>query len=351
LSSQAVALIALLASSQGVFTTVADRASSREAEGGEMAIDLFGNVSVTDGEVTVTSDSGTVWQGSGNACFYGDVTVTADTLTGTSRYLEYVRAAGMVTMIGDVELTDGETVLNAGEVVYFRESGKATAREDVELTGPGIGFVRGQYALYDRERGSLFITVEPLLIRVVDGDSLTVTADRLEFFPEDNSAEAQGDARVSMPAREFFSTSEYLRYFGDEDRFEFFGSPVLQSPEGELSGDWMEILLDPSGDPEEVKVEGDAEGHFTDDGVDPPAETWFSSESAYFAFSGGDPDSVHLSGAALLRMQSGGEAAEREEINTVRGNTLTISLSEGEVVEVTVSGSVTGTYSYLGGNP
>lgn len=351
MSSPAVALFALLASAGGVFTTVADRASSRELPGGEMVIDLMGNVSVTDGEVTVTSDSGTVWQGSGNAQFFGSVTVTADTLTGTSDYLEYIREAGMVTMTGDVELTDGETLLRAGEVVYFRESGKATAREDVELTGPGVGYVRGQYALYDRERGSLFITVEPFLVRMIDGDSLTVTADRLEFFPEDNSAEAQGDARVRMPAREFFSTSEYLRYFGDEERFEFFGSPVLNSPDGQLSGDWMEILLDASGDPEEVRVEGDAAGHFTDDGVDPPAETWFSSERAFFAFRGGEPDSVHLSGAALLRMMSGGEAAEREEMNTVRGNTLIISFRDGEAVEVTVSGSVTGTYSYLGGNP
>ena len=351
MSDTAVLLMALLAAGSGVFTTSSDRAFSREAEDGELVIDLVGNVSVTDGDVTVTSDSGTVWQNSGNAFFYGNVVVTADTLTGTSSYLHYIKEAGMVTMTGDVELTDGETVLNAGEVVYFRQSGKATAREDVVMRGPSLGYVEGQYALYDRERGSLFITVDPVLRRVVDGDSLTVTADRLEFFPDDNSAEAQGNAVVLMPARDFTSTSEYLRYFGDEDRFEFFGSPVLESEDGELSGDWMEIELDQSGDPRRVRVEGDASGYFLDTGQDPPAETWFSSESAYFAFQGGDPDSVRLTGAALLRMVSGGEAASRDEMNTVRGNSMTISFENGEAVEVTVSGHVTGTYSYRGGNP
>ena len=113
----------------------------------------------------------------------------------------------------------------------------------------------------------------------------------------------------------------------------------------------MEILLDGSGDPEQVSIEGDAAGHFVDDGVDPPAETWFSSERAYFGFDGGEPDSVHLTGSALLRMRSGGEAARREEMNTVRGNRLIISFEDGEAVEVVVSGSVTGTYSYLGGTP
>jgi len=334
-----------------VFTVSADRAVTRNTDEGELVIDLFDNVEVTDGEVVVTSDSGTVWQESGNALFYSNVTVEADSLSGSSNYLEYLKEAGMITMTGSVELTDGETVLEAGEVVYFRESGKATAREDVVMTGPSLGRVEGQYALYDRDRGSLFITVDPVLRRVEEGDSLFVTADRLEFFPDDNSAEAQGNASVSMPDMDFYSTSEYLRYFGDEDRFELFGSPVLQSGDSELSGDWMEIVLDISGDPRSVRIEGGASGYFLDDGVDPPAETWFNSERAFFAFSGGDPDSVMLTGSATLRMKSGGEAASRNEMNTVRGNTLRISFENGEAVEVIVSGHVTGTYSYLGGNP
>ena len=335
----------------GIFTTTADRAVSRDTDSDELVIDLIGNVVVTDGEVTVTSDSGTVWQESGNAVFYSNVTVEADTLTGTSQYLEYLKEAGMITMTGNVVLTDGETVLEAGEVVYFRESGKATAKEDVLMTGPTIGRVEGQYALYDRNRGSLFITVDPILRKLEGDDSHIVIADRLEFFPDDNSAEAQGNTSVSMPGMDFYSTSEYLRYFGNEDRFELFGSPVLESEDSELSGDWMEILLDSSGDPQSVSVEGGASGHFLDTGVDPPAETWFSSERAFFEFENGEPDSVILAGSATLRLKSGGSAAERNEMNTVRGNSLSISFEDGEVVEVIVSGHVTGTYSYLGGNP
>jgi lipopolysaccharide export system protein LptA len=351
LNNLLLVLCSVLVAGAGVFTTSADRAVSRDTDTGEMVIDLFENVVVTDGAVTVTSDSGTVWQESGNAVFYSNVTVEADSLAGSSHFLEYLKEAGMITMTGSVVLTDGETVLEAGEVVYFRESRKATARENVIMTGPDIGRVEGQYALYDRERGSLFVTVDPILRRVEDGDSLIVIADRLEFFPEDNSAEAQGNASISMPDMDFYSTSEYLRYFGNEDRFELFGSPVLESEDSELSGDWMEILLEPSGDPRSVRIEGGASGHFLDTGVDPPAETWFSSERAFFAFNNDDPDSVMLTGSATLRMKSGGEAASRNEMNTVRGNTLLINFENGEAVEVIVSGHVTGTYSYLGGNP
>lgn len=338
-------------SAADVFTTTADRAVGRELESGELVIDLISNVEVTDGEITVTSDSGTVWQESGNAVFFGNVTVESDTLTGTSHYLEYLKDAGMITMTGDVVLTDGETIIQAEEVVYFRGSGKATARENVLMTGPWLGQVEGQYALYDRERGSLFVTVDPILRRFEEGDSLIVTAQRLEFFPEHNSAEAQGDAFVRMPQMDFSATSEYLRYFGDEDKFELFGSPVLVSEDAELSGDWMEILLDSAGDPRSVRIEGGASGYFLDDGVEPPAETWFSSERAFFAFVDSEPDSVMLTGSASLTSKSGGEAAERNEMNTVRGNTFVLRFENGDVVEIIVSGYVTGTYSYRGGNP
>jgi lipopolysaccharide export system protein LptA len=334
-----------------VFTVTADRAEGRSLEGGEAVLDLYGNVRVTDGEVTVTSDSGTVWQVSGNARFYGSVTVVSDTLSGTSDFLEYLKDAGMLTMTGGVTLTDGETVVEAGEVVYFRFSGKATAKDSVVMTGPWLGRVTGEYALYDRDRGSLFVTVDPVLTRVESGDSMTVTADRLEFFPEENSAEAQGNALVLIPSREFTSSSEYLRYFGDEDRFELFGSPVLTTPDGDMEGDWMEVLMDESSGPTAIRVEGGASGSFIDRGLDPPSETSFSSQSAFFTMEGGEPDSVLLTGSATLTIRSGGEAAAREEMNTVTGSTFIIRFERGDATEVIVSGSVTGTYSYRGNEP
>ncbi len=342
-------ILLVLAAGEGMFTTVADRAYSRENPGEGLVIELAGNVSVTDGEITVTSDSAVVWQGRGDARFYGNVVIVADTLRGTSDYLEYRREPGMVTMKGNVELTDGESVVRAQEIVYFRGSRKATAKKDVVMTGPELGFVRGEYALYDRDRGSLFVTVDPILKRAVGEDTLVVRADRLEFFPGENSAEAQGAAVVTLASKDIRSTSEYLRYFGEEDRFELLGSPLLETGDGELSGDWMEIKLDASGDPESVRIEGGASGHMVDRGTNPPAETWFDSEHAVFVLDGGAPDSIMLEGSAVLRMKGGGKAAEKMENNTVMGNVITMEFSDGELEKLTVTGSVRGTYSYLGG--
>ena len=345
-----LAILTGIASAQGVFTATADRAEGATLENGETVLELSGNVTVTDGEVTVTADSGAVWQQSENARFVGGVTVVSDSLTGTSDFLEYLKEAGVLTMTGHVVLSDGESVVEAGEVVYFRTSAKATARDSVVMTGPWIGLVTGEYALYDRERGSLFITVDPVLTRIESGDSMTVTADRLEFYPDDNYAEAQGSAVVDIPSRDLVSTSEYLRYFGDEDRFELFGSPLLTTEDGELGGDWMEIVMAERDGPSEVRVEGGASGFFIDHGLEPPSETHFASERAYFSMDGGKPDSVMLTGSARLTIRSGGEAASREEMNTVTGNTFVIKFDGGDATEVIVSGSVTGTFSYRSGS-
>ncbi len=343
-------LAAALLASQDVYTVSADRATGVELEGGEVRLDMWGNVSVTDGEVTVTSDSGTVWQQAGDAVFHSNVEVVTDTLSGTSDMLEYSRETGIMTMTGNVTLTDGESVVEAREVVYFRSSGKAVATDSVVMTGPWLGTVEGEYAMYDRERGSLFVTVDPVLRRVEDGDSLTVTADRLEFLPDSNRAEAQGDALVLMPARELTATAEYLIYMGNDERFELFGSPVLTTPDGELSGDWMELTMDEGSGRSTVRVEGAASGHFLDDGVSPPSETWFDSESAYFAFTDEEPDSISIWGAASLTVDSGGEAAAREEMNTVRGDLFEIGFEDGSVGLIRVSGTVSGTYSYREGS-
>ncbi|MFO7949079.1 MAG: LptA/OstA family protein [Candidatus Fermentibacteraceae bacterium] len=350
---RAIAMLLLLCAAAGadVFTASADRAQGRELEDGEVVVDLEGNVRVTDGEVVVTSLTGRVWQTAGRALFEGDVVVVSDTVTATSDRLDYRSEAGIIRLTGDVELTDGDNVINAREVVYFRDQGKATARDSVVMTGPWLGRVTGEYALYDRNRGSLFVTVDPVLRRAGDGDSMTVTADRLEFFPDSNRAEAQGSAHVDVPAREITADAEYLRYYGDRDRFELIGSPVVVSPDGTLAGDWMSILMH-EGSLSEVQVEGAAEGDFTDSGVDPPATGHFTSEGAKFMFdAAGDLDSIFVRGSVHLEVRSGGEAAERAETNTVTGDRLYISYSDGSPQTIRVAGSVSGTYSYRGEAP
>lgn len=334
-----------------VFTVTADRAQGNELPTGEVVIDLEGSVRVTDGEVVVTSRTGRVWQSAGRALFEGDVVVESDTVTATGDRLDYRSEAGIIRLTGHVRLTDGDNIITGSEVVYYRNQGKATARDSVRMTGPWLGEVTGDYALYDRIRGSLFVTANPVLRRFEEGDSMTVVADRLEFFPDSNRAEAQGNAHVEVPSREVVADAEYLRYYGDRDLFELIGAPVVVSPDGTLSGDWMSIGMR-GGSLTDVRVEGGAEGDFVDNGVDPPATGHFTSEGAHFMFdTAGDLDSIFVRGNVQLEVKSGGEAAQRAETNTVAGDRLYISYEAGSPNLIRVAGSVSGTYSYRGEPP
>lgn len=349
--SSVVCLLAALAllSQSGVFTLTADNAMAREQEDGEVVVDLEGNVVVTDGEVWVYAPQGRVWQTRERAVFFGGVRIEADSMEATGDSLTYDRGSGMVVLSGDVTLSDSSNVITAAEVTYYREAGKALARDSVVLQGDWLGEVRGDYALYDRERGSLFVTEDPILIRVEDGDTVTVVSDRLEFFPDSSRAEAQGNVVIDIPSESFVATAEYARYSDEEGLIELVGSPVLSSPDGELSGDWQELSLR-GREIESVRVDGNARGHFVDTEQEPPGETWMSAQHAFFVFSDGLVDSVAISGSAEVTVQSGGEGADRAETNTVRGDLLVFEFDEGTLRSVTGSGTVSGTYGYRSGS-
>ena len=345
MSKNVVALLLLFISSiAGVFTVTSDNASTTELENGESIIELHGNVIVTDDQVTVTSNSATIYQDSERAEFTGNVQVDADTLTASGYFLSYSRITGVMVLRGNAVLTDGSSILSADQVDWFRFRDKATAKGSVVLEGDWLGMVQGEYALYDRERQSLFVTVDPVLTRVEGSDTTVITADRLEFFEEGERAEAQGNAYVSMSSSDMETTSEYLRYFGEEDRMELIGSPVITSEEGTIEGDWMEILLDSGGSVSFLRIEGAASGDLDDQGT----EINFSSQRAEFAFlpSGDDLDSLLLQGSALLNVA--GEDSLRAEVNTISAEEIIVRFLSGEADEIMARGAVRGTYSWSG---
>jgi len=344
LTRSLILLAAAAAASAGVFTVTADNARTRTPENGEQVLDLEGNVVVTDGEVTVTSSTASVYQESERAEFFGGVHVESDTLTADGDYLTYSRITGVMVLNGNAVLSDGTSTLTADRVDWFRFRDKATARGAVVLQGDWLGEVRGEYALYDRERGSLFVTVDPVMTRVENGDTTVVTADRLEFFPDGERAEAQGNAFVSMPARDMETSSEYLRYFGEEQRMELIGSPEMTAEGGQLAGDWMEGLLDDDGGLRFLRVEGAASGNLEEDStlVD------FHSQRAEFAFVGGtdELDSLLLQGSAVLNVF--GSDSIRTEANTISAEEIVIFFENGGASEVRAAGTVRGTYSWSG---
>ncbi len=328
----------------GVFTVTSDNASSTELESGESILELFGNVVVTDDEVTVTSDSATIYQDSERAEFTGNVHAVADTLTATGYFLSYSKITGVLILSGNASLTDGASTLTADQVDWFRFRNMAAAKGSVVLQGEWLGMVQGEYALYDRERQSLFVTIDPVLTRVENSDTTIITADRLEFFEEGERAEAQGNAHVSMNSGGMESSSEYLRYFGEEDRMELIGSPEILAEEGIISGDWMEMFFNSGGAVNFLRIEGGAAG----DLVDLESTVNFTSQRAEFAFlsSGDDLDSLLLQGGAVLDVA--GEDSVRVEVNTISAEEIVIRFLSGEADEIMARGGVRGTYSWSG---
>ena len=327
-----------------VFTVTSDHATSTEIENGESILELQGNVVVTDDQVTVTSDSATIYQTSERAEFTGNVQVVSDTLTATGYFLSYSRISGVMLLSGNATLTDGQSTLNADNIEWFRFRNMATAKGSVLLQGEWLGQVEGEYALYDRDRQSLFVTVDPVLTRVEGADTTVITADRLEFFEDGERAEAQGNAVVSMQSSDMETLSEYLRYFGEENRMELIGSPVITSEDGIITGDWMEGLFDAGGAFNFLRIEGAATGDMESES----SVVNFHSQRAEFAFlsDASQLDSLLLQGSAVLNIS--GEDSIRTEVNTISAEEIVIRFVFGDADEIMAKGTAIGTYSWTG---
>lgn len=340
----AIVLCLFVSSIAGVFTVTSENASTTELENGESLLELTGGVMVTDDQVTVTSNSASIYQDSERAEFSGNVMVVADTLTASGAFLSYSRITGVMLLTGNAVLSDGSSVLTADQVDWFRFRNKATAKGSVILRGDWLGTVQGDYALYDRERQSLFVTVNPVLTRIEGTDTTVITADRLEFFQDGERAEAQGNAFVSMGSRNIETSSEYLRYYGEQERMELIGFPVITADEGNLRGDWMEALLEAGGAISFLRIEGGASGDLEDQGT----TMNFTSQRAEFAFlpSGEELDSLLLQGTAVLNVA--GEDSLRAEANTINAEEIVIRFLSGEADEIMARGYVRGTYSWSG---
>lgn len=329
----------------GVFTVNSLGARSVEQDDGTVVLELWDSVRVTDGEVTVTSDRAVIHETTQVAEFRDNVVVDHDSIRATGAFLSYSRSAGVLQMIGNAVLMDGEGTLRADRITWFRFRNKATALGSVVMTGEWLGEVTGEYALYDGDRGSLFVTSEPELRRMEGGDSLIITAVRLEFFPDEDRAEAQGSAVLRMPHRGFTATGEYLLFSGGDERMELVGTPKVEAPEGVLSGDWMEVFLR-EGELRSLRIEGNARGNLSRDDT---ARVDFSSQRALFGFITGaetEIDSLYLSGTATMNVVT--EDSLRTEANTITAENLVMRFGGGEVDRVTAWGTVRGTYSWSG---
>lgn len=198
----------------------------------EQVMQLNGNVHFWYGDTEFKCDRALIFDQQKIARLDGNVIVNNDSLTLQSDSLSYYRIPEELNAGGGVYIT--ETKLggsfrwfNSEYAIYDKKEDNLTVWQDVSsFDAEENATASCGYAFWDRKNGYAYMTEKPRL-HTAGQDTLSVTAERMEFFDEDRKLVATFN--VVAQSRDYTMTSDFLIFFMDEDKAVFTGQPVFDS--------------------------------------------------------------------------------------------------------------------------
>jgi len=193
-------------------------------------LDLAGKVHFFYGDTEFKSDRALILDGPKIARLSGRVSVQSDTLHLAADSLAYYRIPEVLNLGGKVKLTqstaEGKTRWMKGDYgIYdlakdtFSTWSRVSAFDEAENATASCG-----YAFWDRAAGYSYLIEEPYL-KVAQKDSISIRADKMEYYEEDKKLVATFNVRVE--STDFNATSDFLLFFTTEEKAVFVGEPMF----------------------------------------------------------------------------------------------------------------------------
>ncbi len=143
--------------------------------------------------------------------------------------------------IGNVVIVHGGTTITCDEAYSYEAENLATLLGNVTVKNKVKKYtLTSGYAEYRRDEKLSIATKSPKLVLEKDRP-ITVTADIMRIWTDEEYGEAAGDVKVVSEDIEGYG--QKLKYFGKEDRLELSGKPVVRQEDSRLAGDVITLYL------------------------------------------------------------------------------------------------------------
>jgi lipopolysaccharide export system protein LptA len=198
----------------------------------EQVLELDGNVHFWYGSTEFKADRALIFDKQKIARMVGHVSVSNDSLALSSDSLAYYRNSGDLNAGGGVRITETRKTgsfrwFESQYAIYNKKDDKLTVWQDVSAWDKDENaFSSCGYAFWDRAGGYAYMIENPFVQSGVE-DTLTITADKIEFFDQDRKLVATFN--VDVKARDYHATSDFLIYFLKDDKAVFTGEPRFSS--------------------------------------------------------------------------------------------------------------------------
>ncbi|MBN1232864.1 MAG: hypothetical protein JXA60_05905 [Candidatus Coatesbacteria bacterium] len=225
------------------YTVDGDRFESKLLEDGQRVTYLTGNCRLVHGDLTIRCDKTTLYKERNLAYLDGNVVITQKGMRATAKKGVYQRAINRLYLEGNAHIVDGDNDLKAEKVTYYRIKKQAVCEKNVIIVNKKHQTtITGEYALWDRNEESGFITENPKMVIIHEKVTYTLYAQKLEIYNKENKAVAVQDVR--MISKDINALCGVGTFYRNQGRIVMLGEPVLFKDNRKIYGDEIVMYIE-----------------------------------------------------------------------------------------------------------
>jgi len=213
----------------------------------EYVTNLRGNVVFYYGKTQFKADQAEIFEQQKTVILRGNVRIKEDTLTFYADNAYYYRNDECLKSFGRVKVREDHKdntyrELSAHQMDFYRTRGDLYATDNVKMfeQKDNIHAASG-YAEYNVKSGYGYLIRKPLIWQKTKDDSLSISAEKIEFFKESGKMIASFD--VVSKSKDMNSKSDFLVYYINEGKAVYFGKPMLFSEFGDAQAENISVYF------------------------------------------------------------------------------------------------------------
>ncbi|MCL2063534.1 MAG: hypothetical protein FWG98_04085 [Candidatus Cloacimonetes bacterium] len=315
---------------------------------------LRGNVHFFYADIEFFADMADIYESQQFVILTGNVLIIQDSLSIASDDAQYFHQTEFLQVRGNVIMTETHSegtfrraTSNSG--MHYRDRGEFILQGNVFAHDERESFFgTAGFATFNQETGYGYMIERPVIWRT-EPDSLALYAEKIEFFEDTNRMVASFD--VITQNSEIVVRSNFLIYYGNEDRMVYIGEPRFFTDSGDGNADLITVFLENS-DIREIVMEGECfiefssgNNHETESNV---KDNWIESDFMNLFYLENKPQEFIASGNVRSFFIQNRQQRSNSMDNNVTGELLNIFFDDdSNVTELRINERVRGKYRFI----
>jgi len=308
---------------------------------------LIGNVHFFYGDTEFFSDQAEIYEKQKLTKMIGNVEVLDDTLFLSADIIEYHRNEDELNLTGNVKIVEThidstKRYYQADSVGYLRTDKTILADNNVIVFDEreNLRGECGQLRYYMQDKYGYLIK-EPAIF-MLDKDSVSVAAQKIEYFQDFRKIAASFDIKVL--AKEFSINSDFLLYFEEDDKAIFLGNPEFNSDFANARAREFQLFFDDRNLIQADLYDSCRVDFRTEDNTD--KKSWAEANYMRFDFDNGELEKCNAINNVISYFHQDKTQDRDFSANHVNGQQLVIEVEDNKITLIRMEKRIQGKYKF-----